>query len=216
MNALEPSAVSVKPVAPRPPRRVVRMSTAPPDEMTLSPEAQVRLVAAIAASADRQAFAILFRHFAPRVKTFLMRSGLPALTAEELAQETLLSVWRKASYFDPGRAGVATWIFTIARNLRIDHLRQQRRRDAQEEDPSEEADGPPTGESVLITAEREAIVRRALTQLSDEQATVVKLSYFGDKPHSEIASELGIPIGTVKSRIRLAMLRLRALVDDLR
>lgn len=182
--------------------------------MTLSPEAQARLVASIAAAADRQAFAILFRHFAPRVKTFLIRSGLPANTAEELAQETLLNVWRKAAYFDRSRAGVSTWIFTIARNLRIDHLRQGRVRDRSIEDPTDERDEPLSGEAIVMAAEREAKVRIALTKLSDEQAAVVRLSFFSEKPHSEIAEELGIPIGTVKSRVRLAMQHLRTLLDE--
>lgn len=191
------------------------MSSAELDEMTLTPEAQIRMVRAVAQQGDRTAFATLFRHFAPRLKTFLTRSGLPTNTAEELAQETMINVWRKASYFDPARAGVATWIFTIARNLRIDHLRQLKRQAPIADDPTDEGEEPHTGETFLLTAEREARVRVALTQLSEEQMNVVRLSYFSEKPHSEIAAELDIPIGTVKSRIRLAMAHLRSLLDEI-
>lgn len=217
MNALEEMQQQVaEPVGPPVIRRPLVMTTAMLDEMVLSPEEQIRLLCAISECGDRQAFALLFRHFAPRVKSFLMRSGVLANTAEELAQETMLNVWRKASYFDPQRAGVATWVFTIARNLRIDYLRQQKRRSPLDEDPSDLVDAPHDGETIILMEEQEARVRSALLQLSEEQATVVKLSFFAEKPHSEIASELGIPIGTVKSRIRLAMLRLRTLLDDTR
>src|SRR6202012_3235543 len=94
-------------------------------DLAPSPEELGRLIAIVASRGDRDAFAALFRHFAPRVKALMMRSGIAASAAEELAQETMLAVWRKASYFDPARAGAATWIFTIARNLRIDRLRRE-------------------------------------------------------------------------------------------
>jgi RNA polymerase sigma-70 factor (ECF subfamily) len=120
-------------------------------------------------------------------------------------------VWRKASYFDPERAGVATWIFTIARNMRTDHVRRQRNPSALPPDPE---NTPETLEEGLIGAERDALVRRALTTLSPEQQTIIRLSYFNEKSQAEIADELGIPLGTVKSRTRLAMNRLRALLED--
>ncbi len=173
-----------------------------------------RLILAIAATGDRQAFARLFKHFAPRLKSFLLKSGTPPGAAEEIAQETMLAVWRKASYFDPERAGAATWIFTICRNLRIDHLRRDRGVFVSEDAIPEEADEAPDGEQMFIAAEREAEVRRALQGLSAEQAAVVRLSFFNDKAHSEIASELGLPLGTVKSRVRLALNRLRTLLDE--
>ncbi|MBX3568502.1 MAG: sigma-70 family RNA polymerase sigma factor [Rhizobiaceae bacterium] len=174
------------------------------------------LVVAVAREGDREAFARLFRHFAPRIKSFMMRSGMAAPAAEELAQETMLSVWRKAGYFDPSRAAASTWIFTIARNLKIDRLRRERQPadfgDAA--DPSDEPDQPASGESVMMAAQREARVRAALNSLSEEQAQIVRLSFYGEKPQSEIARELGIPLGTVKSRVRLAMTRLRMILED--
>ncbi len=178
------------------------------------PEPFNRMILAIATSGDRVAFAALFKHFAPRLKTFLMRSGLSPTAAEEVAQETMLSVWRKASYFDPAKAGAATWIFTIARNLKIDALRRERPVVQLPSDADETPDDAPGSEALMITAEREAKVRTALGALSTEQARIVQLSFFQDKPHAQIAAELGIPLGTAKSRVRLALSRLRALLDD--
>lgn len=172
-----------------------------------------RLITLIAASRDKQAFALLYKHFAPRLKAFLLRSGLATAVAEELAQETMLSVWRKATYFDPQRAGAATWIFTIARNLRIDHLRRDRSTPSPDVEPEETVDDVQTGEAFVIRAEREERLRIAMKSLSPEQAAIVRLSFFNEKPHSEIASELGLPLGTVKSRVRLALGKLRTMLE---
>jgi RNA polymerase sigma-70 factor (ECF subfamily) len=174
-----------------------------------------RLIKDVAARQDRAAFARLFEHFAPRLKGYLMRSGASSDLAEEIAQETLAAVWRKAASFDPARGGASTWVFTIARNLRIDHARRRRAPDAFEPDPTEESAPPPQSDDVMIAAERDARVQKALAALSPEQAAIVKLSFFVEKPHPEIARELGIPLGTVKSRVRLALKRLRALLEDL-
>jgi RNA polymerase sigma-70 factor (ECF subfamily) len=183
--------------------------------LPLTSKEQVDLLMAIASDADRAAFEKLFRHFGPRLKSFVMRRGLSASQAEEIVQETMLSVWRKASYFDPARAGVATWIFTIARNLSIDHQRRERPGAEIDEDPADQQEPPLSGEAIMIASERDDRVRRALQALSAEQLAVVKLSFFSDKPHVEIAEELRIPLGTVKSRVRLAMQRMRALLEDL-
>jgi RNA polymerase sigma-70 factor (ECF subfamily) len=173
------------------------------------------LMRAVATEKDRSAFTTLFNCFAPRVKALLMRSGLSDELAEEVTQETMLAVWRKASYFDPSRAGVSTWIFTIARNRRVDRLRRERARSngGGVFDASDEPNSPHSGEDVAIAAEREKQLRAALGALTKDQATIVRLSFFAEKPHAEIARELGIPLGTVKSRARLALNRLRALLD---
>lgn len=189
----------------------------PVENETSAPSAdeQCQLIRAVAVARDRDAFARLFTHFAPRVKSFLMRAGLADTVAEEVTQETMLAVWRKASYFDPSRAGLSTWIFTIARNHRIDRLRRGRLQTRESlADPSDEPDAPLSGEEIAIVAEREKQIRDALGSLSEDQATIVRLSYFADKPHAEISRELGIPLGTVKSRIRLALNRLHALLDS--
>ena len=175
------------------------------------------LVRAVADRGDRSAFGDLFRHFAPRIAGFLMRGGLSADEAEELAQETMATVWRKAAQFDEARAGVATWIFTIARNRRIDRQRSAARAAGVAQDLFiEDEAGEASAEDQALAGEREAQVRSAMDSLSPEQETVLRLSFFAEKPHSEIARELGIPLGTVKSRVRLAMNRIRALLEETR
>lgn len=169
-------------------------------------------IVAIAQRRDRQQFAALFAHFGPRLKGFFLRLGVTQGVAEDLMQETLLIVWRKADRFDPTRAGASTWIFTIARNLRIDLKRRER-------DPGmltefyDGADQPTPGDH-LLTAERDGRIHQALTSLPADQAEVIRLAFFEDRPHSQIADDLKIPLGTVKSRVRLAMMRLRALVEE--
>ncbi len=173
------------------------------------------LIAAIAARADRSAFAALFGHFAPRVKSYMLRLGAPPPLAEELAQETLLTVWRKAGAFDAAKAAPSTWIFTIARNLRIDAARRERRGGQTADDPTDEPPAEPSPDAQLVATQSEGRIRRALQRLPPEQAQVVRLSFFSDKPHAEIAAELDLPLGTVKSRLRLAMGRLREQLGDL-
>jgi RNA polymerase sigma-70 factor, ECF subfamily len=176
------------------------------------------LIEAIAISRDRGAFAELFAYFAPRVKTFMRRSGLDEASADDLAQETLLAVWRKAHLFDGSDEGASAWIFTIARNARIDALRRARRAGSTEisdvagEFEVDEAKRP---DARLASAQSEDRVRAALSALSDEQMRVVELSFYQEKAHAEIAQLLGIPLGTVKSRLRLAFARLRNLLGEL-
>lgn len=170
-------------------------------------------VVAIARTRDRGRFADLFLFFAPRLKAFFLRLGVASGAAEDLAQEVMFTVWRKADYFDPERASAATWIFTIARNLRID-LKRREQKPALTEDDLDYLGEPDPGEQTLAL-EREQRVRAALLELPGEQAEVIRLSFFEDRPHAEIAQSLAIPLGTVKSRIRLAMNRLRTLVGEL-
>jgi RNA polymerase sigma-70 factor (ECF subfamily) len=155
----------------------------------------------------------LFLRFAPRVKAYLVQLGLDAGSAEELAQEALLLVWRKAAHYDPERASAAAWIFTIARNLRIDVARRTCLA-IPIPDPVDEPPPTPPADAILAAEDRGTRVRAALASLPAEQADVVRLSFFDDRPHAEIERVLGIPLGTVKSRLRLAMSRLRALLED--
>lgn len=179
-----------------------------------------RLIEAVATRRDRAAFVRLFEHFVPRVKTFALRSGASGAIAEEIAQETMLTVWRKADLFVPGSTGAAAWIFAISRNLRIDALRRERRGDREVDINWETAiesrvDGQLTPESQFAAVQLEQCVRKAMAQLSSEQLRVIKLSFFEEKAHGEIAEQLQIPLGTVKSRLRLAIARLRALLGDM-
>ena len=172
-------------------------------------------LAAVAGERDRAAFGALFRFFAPRVASFMMRNGLSPSEAEEIAQEAMVTVWRKAELYDPAQASVSTWIFTIARNLRIDRARKDLRAQAGVatlgyEPPETEG----SAEDEALASARDARVRRAMEQLSPAQATVLKLSFYSDKPQAEIARELNIPLGTVKSRARLAMAKIRTLLEQ--
>lgn len=185
------------------------------DPAHLSAKEASTLIESLAHNGDRRSFAILFSYYYPRVKAYLLRAGATPAAAEELAQETMLRVWRKASSFDPRAGAPSTWVFVIARNLRIDRIRADRSLDEFDPDPSEEPDAPPTGEAVAIQKERGDRVRKALGALSREQALIIDLFYFEETPHVEIARRLGIPLGTVKSRLRLAVQRLRAELEDL-
>ncbi len=172
------------------------------------------LIVAVATRADRQAFATLFEFFAPRVKSYLLRLGAAPEIAEELAQEALLTVWRKSAQFDPTRAAASTWVFTIARNLRIDTIRKQRR-PTPIQDPTSLTDPQPHPDAALSLNQDAELLALAVTQLPADQAEVIRLAFYSDKPHSEIAAQLGLPLGTVKSRLRLAMLRLRVRLGGL-
>jgi RNA polymerase sigma-70 factor (ECF subfamily) len=181
-----------------------------PDENQVA----VALIASIAAERDREAFKQLFRMFAPRVKAFARRSGAPAQVAEDLLQDVMLSVWRRAGQYDREKAAVSTWIFTIARNRRIDMLRRESRPDFDPEDPSLQS-GPETPADDLVEARQRAqVLRRAVETLPQEQSELLRLAYFQDKSHGAIAEELNLPLGTVKSRIRLAMSKLRKTLKE--
>jgi RNA polymerase sigma-70 factor, ECF subfamily len=173
------------------------------------------LVQAIAARHDREAFKELFRFYAPRIQTMLMRSGATSEAAEDLAQETLIAVWHKAGSYDLGRATVSAWIFTIARNLRIDRFRSDQRSQLHHVYELVQPAEPLPPDAPLEAVERESRIRAALDGLPTEQVRVVELSFFEGQAHGDIARALGIPIGTVKSRLRLAMARLREFLGDI-
>lgn len=172
------------------------------------------LLVSVGRRADRAAFVALFDHFAPRVKSYLLRLGASPALAEDLAQEAMLTIWRKAALFDPGKASAATWIFTIARNLRIDAIRRERRPEFDPNDPAFVPDEELSADAQMVRDVDDACVRDALAQLSPDQAQVVQMSFYADKPHSQIARELGLPLGTVKSRLRLAMVKIRSAIGN--
>ena len=156
---------------------------------------------------DRKAFAALFTHFAPRIKGFLIKSGADGAMAEECAQDVMTTLWHKAAQFDPTRASVATWIFTIARNRRIDMLRRQRHPEPEELTWGPEPE-PDQADVIALTQETEQL-KAAIIALPDAQRDLIEKAYFGDLSQAEIAKVTGLPLGTIKSRIRLALDRLR-------
>jgi RNA polymerase sigma factor (sigma-70 family) len=191
----------------------------PSSSVNKRPEFKVKwaeLIGRVASSGDREAFKALFDHFAPRIKGFLINAGCTSEEADEIAQSTLIAVWRKAAQFDPNTTGAVAWIFTIARNLRIDAARRGMRKGQlnQAIELDHGLDVSESAEAIVSRAESVTRVTAAIDRLSPEQFAVIRLSFIEERSHPEIAAMLGIPLGTVKSRIRLAMLRLRELLDE--
>ncbi|MGH7019229.1 MAG: sigma-70 family RNA polymerase sigma factor [Brevundimonas sp.] len=171
-----------------------------------------RLIEAVALRRDREAFAQLFSHYAPRLKAWLIKSGAPPAAAEDFAQDTMLTVWRKADLFDARKARAATWIFTIARNRRLDMLRRDARLLPTPEIALAETEVQRPDDILSVSQDAERI-RDALSRLKPDQVEVLRLAFFLDSPHSEIARRLDLPLGTVKSRIRNAMIKLRLILE---
>ena len=163
---------------------------------------------------DKSAFAELFDYFAPRVKSFLLRFGTDMSLAEEIAQEAMIMVWRRAETYDPRQSAASTWIFTIARNKRIDRLRRENRPLPDMTDPAVMPENIETGEIQVARMQQEKKIRHALKNLPEEQAKMIFSAYYEEKSHREIAEESGVALGTVKSRIRLALNRLRAHLNE--
>lgn len=168
---------------------------------------------ALVAQGDRAAFAALFQRHAGRVKGFLVRSGFSVSEADEAVQEVMLSVWRRAASFDPARAGALTWIYAIARNRRIDMLRR-RRPEPDPDDPLFQPDPDPGAAAQTMAADRDAAVRAAMAQLSEDQRDAVRLAFYEGLTHAQIAAFRDLPLGTVKSRLRLAMERLKGALGE--
>ena len=166
------------------------------------------LLAKIGRSRDVELFELLFRHFAPRVKAYMARTGSPG-SAEELMQETMVAVWNKAAMYDPSRGAASTWIFSIARNLRIDAYRREKHPEFDPDDPVFQPEAEPAADTRLEGEQSARLIREALTTLPPDQAEVLRLAYFEDNSQSTIAAALHLPLGTVKSRMRLAFAKLR-------
>jgi RNA polymerase sigma factor (sigma-70 family) len=174
----------------------------------------VALVAAVAETADRAAFAALFNHFAPRLRSYCARQGVPPDVASELVQETMLVLWRKAVSFNPAKAQVSTWLFTIIRNKRIDRLRRENRPELTADDLAVFANDETSAHDDMSASEDAARLAVALDALPPEQRNMMVKAFFEDKSHSDIAAETGLPLGTVKSRIRLALSRLKQSIKE--
>ncbi|MBX9741553.1 MAG: sigma-70 family RNA polymerase sigma factor [Beijerinckiaceae bacterium] len=173
------------------------------------------LVAAVAEKRDREAFTRLFDYFGPRLNAYLIRLGCDRASAEEITQDVMVSLWRKAHLFEPAKSSLATWLYRIARNRRIDILRRDRVDFVDPDDFAlDVADESTVDAERLVDAQsRDDVLRGAMAGLPDEQLALVKLAFFESLSHSEIAEKTGLPLGTVKSRIRLAFTRLRRALE---
>lgn len=190
------------------------MRTSDPDRVAAERDEFANLVAEVARTRDRAAFARLFDHFAPRINAYLLRLGTDNGQAEELAQEVMVTLWRKAHLFDRSKSSVATWLFRIARNRRIDLLRRDRQADLDPEDPILQPSAPEDADDQIDAQRREDKIRVALAVLPSEQVELIRLAFFLGLSHSQIAERSGLPLGTVKSRIRLAFSRLRKALEE--
>ncbi len=176
---------------------------------SLAPATDEALLLRIARHRDKAAFEVLFTRYAGRIRGVLMKIGTPPDVADEAAQETMLAVWRRAESYDPARAPASAWIFTIARNRRIDMIRKSRRPQPDPDDPLFQPEPPAAADAEVVAAERDAALRAAIADLSEPQREVIRLAFFAGLSHPEIALQTGAPLGTVKSRLRLAADRLR-------
>jgi RNA polymerase sigma-70 factor (ECF subfamily) len=172
------------------------------------------LLIAVGARHDRAAFALLFDHFGPRVQAYLVRLGLDTVAAAEVTQDVMETIWRKAHLFDRRKSSAATWIFRVARNRHIDLRRRYREDAVAAEDLLAIPDPGQASDTCVDAGQREERVRAAIAGLPPAQSTLVRLAFFEDLSHSAIAERTNLPLGTVKSRIRLAFSRLRRLLGE--
>lgn len=184
-------------------------------EHELSPADLSKLLTRVGQQRDVDAFETLFRHYGPRVRSFMAMKTRDTQLAEELMQETMMAVWNKAVQFDPARGNVSAWIFTIARNQRIDAFRRKRPM-FDENDPAFVKDDIPPADVELEERQDAELLRKAMEVLPPEQLDVLKRAFFDEASHSKIAQDMGIPLGTVKSRIRLAFEKLRSTLEAVR
>ncbi len=183
-------------------------------QATNQSEGFVALLIAVAERRDRGAFSELYRHYTPKVTTLAVRMGVERSGADEVAQEVMLAVWRRARSYDPTRAAVSTWIYAIARNRVIDGMRKQKRAEVDPQDPALEQAEHPEVEALIDNERRAGRLLDALDALPTEQAEVLRFSYFQGKSQSLVAEELNLPLGTVKSRTRLGLARLRGAMGE--
>ncbi|WHS30622.1 sigma-70 family RNA polymerase sigma factor [Brucella sp. NM4] len=183
--------------------------TAPEDQPSME-----ELMLAVSSRRDVDAFEVIFKHFAPRVKAYMAKLSADAQTAEELMQETMIAVWNKADQFDVAKGALSTWIFTIARNQRIDAVRRARRPEFDPTDPAFVPDEEQPADLRIAERQSASQLRAAMADLPKEQSALLELAYFEERTHSAIAKKLNLPLGTVKSRLRLAFNKLRAALDN--
>lgn len=163
---------------------------------------------------DQAAFIMVFNYYAPRVKSYLMRNNCTPSVAEEITQEVMTTLWHKAHLFDRRKSSLGTWLFRVARNKRIDLIRADKSDRLDPKDPTMFPTVTETDQLGPDAFERDHRIRKAIDALPVEQMSLIRASFFDNKPHSQIADELNLPLGTVKSRIRLAFTRLRKMLEE--
>ncbi|MGB8817226.1 MAG: sigma-70 family RNA polymerase sigma factor [Rhizobiaceae bacterium] len=171
------------------------------------------LAARVASQRDRLAFGELYDHFAPRILGYLMRLGLDRGASEELTQEVMVVLWQKADLFDPAKSSLSTWLFRVARNRRIDAQRRDKSGLIDPEDPFFHPEAAEPADQTVDADRRQQRISVAIAELPEDQRDLIKLAFFNGLSHSEIAAQTNLPLGTVKSRIRLAFARLRKMME---
>lgn len=198
-------------------RAALRVTDLPEKTAMIAPTDEHRaLIARVASDRDRDAFAALFNHFGPRIKAMMIKGGADHAVAEDMVQDVMMTVWRKVGLYAPERGTVGTWIFTIARNARIDRLRRNSSQPYQDIDDIDLVSGDPSAEDEAFAGQRAGRVNDALADLPDEQRRIIELAYIDDISQSDIAAKLSLPLGTVKSRMRLAYAKLRTVLEDVK
>ncbi|MCK0070879.1 sigma-70 family RNA polymerase sigma factor [Kordiimonas laminariae] len=172
------------------------------------------LARCVAENKDKTAFAELFSHFAPRLKSYLLKHGLPDTVAEEISQEAMITFWQKAALFNPTKAKFSTWIFRVARNRMIDLKRKKKYPEVNADDHMAHLVATDRTDKPLEVAQDVNLIGKALVNLNAAQRQVIELSFFEELSHSQISERLSIPLGTVKSRIRMAFNTLRRELGD--
>jgi len=163
----------------------------------------------VAEHRDMHAFRLLFAHFAPRIKSFLLKQKINGETAEDLTQEVMVTLWQKAHMFDPAKARLSTWMFRIARNKFIDKVRRQKYIEVDVDDHIQAMEAPEKTDTAVIQNQGRARIMSAMDVLKPELRSIIELSFYQDLSHSQISEQLGLPLGTVKSRMRIAFQKLR-------
>ncbi len=172
------------------------------------------LMRAVADRRDQQAFTIIFDYYAPRLKSWLMSQKMESSAAEELIQEVMMTVWRKAELYEPAKASLSTWLYRIARNRKIDNARRQKSRVVDENEEAFQPSSLAPPDRLVEDDDRERVVAQIMTGLPEEQINMLRLAFFQGLTHIEISETTGLPLGTVKSRLRLAFGKLRRALEE--
>ena len=161
----------------------------------------IDLIKKVSDQRDERAFSQIFDFIAPKINGYFVKNSLNIEQAEELTQEVLSTIWTKANLFDPKKSKFITWSFTIARNKKIDFYRKNKKTEVNEEDIRDFLYENNKSDDYEV----ESTINKITQELDENQKKLIKMSFFEQKSHKNIATELEIPLGTVKSRIRSSL-----------